>query len=277
MKILITGGAGFIGSHTVKELISRGHDVVVFDDLSIGKREYIPKEVEFIKGDITKYKDLQMVPKDIEGVIHLAAKISVAESFDKPELYEKVNVIGTINLLKLIPKTNVKNLVFSSSAAVYGSPKRIPIKENFKLSPQSPYAITKVCDERYIQLYSNVYGFNATTLRYFNVYGPGQDPNSPYSGVITIFEERAKKNYPLIIYGDGNQTRDFIHVKEVAKINAIMIENGVHGTFNVGTGKETSINELARRIIKKYKSKSKIMYKPARKGDVKGLWQILVN
>lgn len=263
MKILVTGGTGFLGSELTQQLIDKGHEVVVLDNLSAGSKENIPKEAEFIKGDIRNREDVERASEDVEAVFHLAAKISVSESMKKPDKYMDHNVTGTTNILE----TNKdKKIVNVSSAAAYGTPQEIPIKEQHPLLPESFYGVSKKLAEQACKSYREIYDTNITIARPFNIYGEGQNPDNPYAGVITIFIDRAKNDKPLTIYGDGEQTRDFIHKKDVAR--ALIKILGENKTFNIGTGKEITINQLAKTIKEVTKSNSKIEHTEPREGDI---------
>lgn len=267
MKILVTGGAGFIGSHIVDYFVSEGHEVIVFDDLSTGNRDNVNPDAWFFEGDIRDVDALDVAMEDVDYVYHEAALVSVPLSIEKPELNESINVIGTRNVLECALKNKVKKVVIASSAAVYGDNPNIPLKEAEELKPMSPYAYAKLTCEKIGAEYS-LKGLPVVCLRYFNVYGPRQDPKSPYSGVISIFTDKAINNEEIFIYGEGSQTRDFIHVKDVVKANvlALTLEPG---EYNVGSSTQISVKELADMIIKNNNSSSKIVFKDAREGDIK--------
>lgn len=258
MKVLVTGGAGFIGSHVVEQF----DDVRVLDNLSSGFRENVKDSAEFIKGDVTNFNIVNKAMKDVDYVFHLAAFISVPESMIFPEKAYEVNVKGTENVLKAAKENGVKKVIFTSSAAVYGSNSDLPLKEDAILKPLSPYGNTKTEGERLCEKYG------AVRLRPFNAFGPRQNPKSSYSGVISIFIDNALQNKDLVIYGDGSQTRDFVFVEDVVKANLLMMKKG-NGVYNVGTGRQVSINELAEKAIKLTNSKSKIRHVNERKGDIK--------
>jgi UDP-glucose 4-epimerase len=268
--ILVTGGAGFIGSHLVKELVKSGFSVRVLDNLSNGSLENIREvlgSIEFIKGDIRDKNVVEDALKGVDAVIHLAALIDVAESVEKPELYLDVNVNGTFNLARASRK--VSAFIFASTCAVYGEPVKIPIGEDHPLSPKSPYAATKIAGEAFVQAYGNLYGYRPVILRLFNVYGPRQ--SKAYAGVITEFVKRATRGKPPIIFGDGEQTRDFVHVKDVAKaiIKALDSDNA-SGIYNVGSGVAITINDLAHLILKLAgKENVEPIHGPTRPGDIK--------
>ena len=258
MKVLITGGAGFIGHHVVKQLIDSGHEVMVIDNLSRSLRE----NVEFIKElgvplkpiDVRDLNSLVEAFKEFrpEAVIHAAALIDVEESVKHPGLYAEVNVVGSANVGKASYEVGASRIIYLSSAAVYGEPKYLPIDENHPTEPLSPYGASKLGGELLIKsLSKSLKKTNYVVLRLFNVYGLGQSPNSPYSGVITKFIARVKSGQPPIIYGDGEQVRDFIHVKDVAKaIEKALTTEFLNQTYNIGSGKPTTINELANTILK---------------------------
>jgi len=275
-KALVTGGAGFIGSHLVDELLSKDIEVVVLDDLSEGKIENIKqhigkKDFKFVKGDIRDYHLVKKLVTNVDAVFHLAALISVSESIKNPNLTDDVNVDGTLNLLKACSDSDVKRFVYASSCAVYGEVASLPIKEDFPLKPISPYAASKVAAENYARVFQKVFGLETICLRFFNVYGPRQT-YSDYSGVITQFMNRAAKNRNLVIFGDGQQTRDFVHVQDVVQANMLALRaNQIRGeTLNIGTGIATTINQLAD-ILKEVTNKTalKVAHSTPRKGEIK--------
>ena len=272
-KVLVTGGCGFIGSHLVDALLARGDDVVVIDNLSTGKKENLShiksgSTCTVVAGDVLDSDLLQKNMQDVETVFHLAARISVPESIQQPVSYVETNTIGTLNILEACRVMGVKNFIFSSSAAVYGDSPATPKQEIQTPSPQSPYAVTKLDGEFYGNLYQREYGIHATSLRYFNVFGPRQDPLSPYASVIPLFIENARKNKDIIVYGDGEQTRDFIFVNDIVNAN-IAASTKAGGVFNVSTGQGITVNELATLIIELTHSKSKVIHQDMRPGDIK--------
>lgn len=267
MNILITGGSGFIGSHIAEEL-SKKHDVVVFDNLSTGHKSNLKGlKVKFVKGDITNYSSVLKAMKGIDAVFHLAAQVSVPESIKKPRLAYKINVVGLENVLKAALKNKVSKVVYTSSCAVYGDNPKLPLNEAAKKYPMSPYAKTKLIGEVLCAKYEKK-GLKTATLRYFNVFGERQDPESQYAAAIPIFMKKALKNQEITIFGDGKQTRDFVYVKDVVKANLLAFSKG-KGVYNVGTGKPVVIHDLAKKIVLYTKSKSKISFLPAREGDIK--------
>ena len=274
-KVLVTGGAGFIGSHVVERLVNDGYSVVVLDSLSSGKLENIKEplhsgKVDFVEGDI---RDASIVKKSLVGVdvvAHLAALVSVPLSIEDPKSTFDVNVLGTLNLLNLSAKEKIKRFVLISSCAVLGDTKSLPITEEAQTNPISPYADSKLLGERYCLGYSERELLEAVVLRFFNVYGPRQTMND-YSGVITLFIERCRQGLPLTVYGDGSQTRDFVNVKDVAQaVVASMKKVEATGEiFNVGSGKPTSIKTLAEMVLDLAGKNLEIKYEKARLGDIK--------
>lgn len=268
-KILVVGGAGFIGSCLSRQLIQRGYNkVFVFDNFSTGLRDSIPSGCVVIEGDLRKKDDLAMLPKDIDCVIHLAAASSVEESLLKPGFYLENNVIGTINLLGWISKTRVKKLVFASSSAVYGDVEEsIIMREDLVPMPVNYYALTKLDGEHLARMWNRNFGLDFSILRYFNVFGSGQDCISSYASVIPKFIYAAMRGENLTVYGTGAQTRDFIHVEEVSEATAIVMEKGAQEIYNVASGEQYDINGIAQLILKNIKTKSRVVYLPPVPGD----------
>ena len=268
MKLLLTGGAGFIGSNIAELLVKKGHSLTIIDNLVTGKKERLEKikdKIDFYKMDIRNKKDIEKIIVDFDGIIHQAALTSVTDSFKKSQEYQDVNVIGTKNIFEIAQKEKIRT-VYASSASVYGDVKKIPIKENEKREPINPYGKTKLDCDILAKQYNNT-GSSIIGLRYFNVYGIGQ--TASYAGVITKFLENIKIKKPLIINGKGNQIRDFIHVQDIAKANVVAIESKINkGFFNIGTGIKTSINELANIMIDNSNYKSSIIHGPQFDGDV---------
>lgn len=270
MKILITGGAGFIGSHIAEHFNGKA-EVRILDNLRSGFKHNIDKfDVDFIEGSIT---DKTTVAKAVEGVdyvFHLAAMISVPESMQKPQECVDINVTGTLNLLQAAADAGVKKLCFSTSAAIYGDNPTVPKLEKMLPEPKSPYAITKLDGEYYCNIFTSENLLPTACLRYFNVFGPRQDPKSQYAAAVPIFVYKAIKGETITIFGDGEQTRDFIYVKDIAKANVFLAENPEYtGVYNVAYGGSITINDLAKKIIEYTNSSSKIEYLPPRAGDVK--------
>lgn len=268
MKVLVTGGAGFIGSHIVEHFQEKC-EVVVLDNLRTGFKKNIENfKVKFVNGGITDLPLLLKTAKGVDYIFHLAAMISVPESLIKPLECVEINVDGTLNILKAAAENKVKKIILSSSAAIYGDNPIVPKVETMLPEPKSPYAVTKLDGEYYFNLFKKEWSINTVSLRYFNVFGPRQDPKSQYAAAIPIFVHNAIINKDITIFGDGEQTRDFIYVKDVARANALAAEKG-EGVYNVACGNKITINGLAKKIIKITNSKSKIIYAPQRPGDVK--------
>jgi len=269
VKFVITGGAGFIGSHIAKHLVEKNHDVTVIDNLSRGRLENLSKikeQIEFKKMDILDFDSLKKVIFNSDGIFHQAALTSVPESFTQKEKYHNVNVKGTENIFKLAKEFG-KKVVYASSSSIYGNTTTIPIQENFEKNPINPYGITKLDDEKLAKKYHNL-GLSVIGLRYFNVYGIGQ--TNDYAGVITKFIDQINLNKSPIIFGDGTHTRDFISVEDIAKANLLSMESKTDFSFlNVGTGISTSIKELAEVMIELSGKKMEINYDDLPLGDVK--------
>jgi nucleoside-diphosphate-sugar epimerase len=269
MKYLVTGGAGFIGSHITKKLVEKKHNVTVIDNLYTGKEkklESIKDKIDFVKGSILDDELLEDITEDIDGVFHQAALASVQDSFVKPDEYNAVNVNGTENILKLAKKNNFK-VVYASSSSVYGNPKRIPIRESDDKNPINPYAETKLKKEELAVKYSKM-GVKVIGLRYFNVFGKGQ--SNEYAGVLKLFLERIRNELPPKINGDGTQFRDFVYVEDVADANIMSMQSEInHEFFNVGTNTSMTILDLANIIIKFSGLDIEPIFNPALKGDVK--------
>lgn len=279
MKCLVTGGAGFIGSHIVHHLLGSGHEVVCLDNFDPTyaietKRANIAPffandNFEFVEGDILDRRLVKKITEDIEYIFHEAALVSVAQSMNDPQKTIEINTIGTFNILDAGRRNNVRKVVLASSAAVYGDAQVSRNNEDMNLAPKSPYAISKIDCEYAAKIYYEEYGLKTTSLRYFNVYGPRQDVTSPYASVMPIFIKKALKNEDLVIYGDGLQTRDFIFVKDVVHANELVKSKGDGMSFNVASGIAISIIELADKIIRLTDSRSNITYREPRKGDIK--------
>ena len=268
MKYVVTGGAGFIGSHITKKLVERCDTVTVIDNMNTGKEknlESVRDKINFVRGDVLDMDLLEGITKDIDGVFHQAALASVQDSFDEPDKYHNVNVNGTENVLKLSKKYGFK-VVYASSSSVYGNPIKIPIKESDEKNPINPYAETKLKKEELAIKYSKM-GVNVIGLRYFNVFGKGQ--SKEYAGVLKLFLERIKDKLPPKINGDGTQSRDFIHVSDVVNANIMSMNSNIsHAFFNVGTNTSITILDLAKTIIKSSGLNLEPIFGPALKGDV---------
>ncbi len=275
MRYLVTGGAGFIGSNTVDELVRRGHSVVVLDDLSAGKEENLAEiraKITFVKGSITDLEAVQKAMHQAEYVIHLAARTSVPRSVKDPLETNRINVEGTLNVLVAARDNKVKRLVFAASSSAYGETATLPKTEAMQPQPISPYGVSKYVGELYAQTFGRCYGLENVCVRYFNIFGPRQDPDSPYSGVLSRFALAFLEDQQPVIYGDGEQTRDFTFVENAVQANLLACESpssASGGVFNVGTGARISLNqtlELLRRISGK---KLQAKYEPPRDGDIR--------
>ena len=268
-KYVVTGGAGFIGSHIAEFLSNEGHKVSVLDSLRTGFEQNLNGlNVDLFKGDIRDEKLVEKLIQDTNGVFHLAALVSVPESLLKIKECVDINVNGTINILEAARKNTNCKVVLSTSAANYGDNPALPKVETMVPEPMTPYSITKLDGEYYLKMYLDQYNLQTASLRYFNVFGPRQDPKSAYAAAVPIFINKALRNEPITIYGDGSQTRDFIYVKDVVRANYMASEKG-NGTFNVALGNSTSILELAHKIITLTNSKSEIKFLEERPGDIK--------
>lgn len=275
-KILVTGGAGFIGSHLVDRLLDEGFEVIVLDNLSTGRMQNLVhhqhrKDLHFIKGDIRDFELVKKVVVEVDAVFHEAALVSVTRSVENPILTSEVNVNGTLNLLKACSDADVKRFIYASSSSVYGEAEALPKDEGLVPKPISPYAVSKMAAERYCLVFREVYGLETVCLRYFNVYGPRQ-VYGPYSGVISIFINRLLNGEPPVIYGDGKQTRDFTHVEDVVQANMLALNerDAVGEVFNIATGVATSVNELAA-LLQEIMGKThlKPVYTGPRAGDIR--------
>ncbi|MBN1364269.1 MAG: NAD-dependent epimerase/dehydratase family protein [Syntrophaceae bacterium] len=268
-KFLITGGAGFIGSNIVKSLLAQGGQPVVLDDLSSGYKKNLLPKVKFIRGDV---RDLKTVGKSMAGcsvVLHLAASVGNKRSIDDPLTDANINVIGTLNVLEAARKHGIKRIVFSSSAGIFGELKTLPIVEDHPQDPDSPYGTSKLAAEKMCLVYNKLYGMRNVCLRYFNVYGLNQRYDA-YGNVIPIFANRILRGKPLTIYGDGEQTRDFVNVADVAAANiAAALSSDACGVFNIGSGTRVTINELARLIQEAAGTEVGKEFAPPRPGDVR--------
>ncbi|MDQ4146757.1 MAG: NAD-dependent epimerase/dehydratase family protein [Pseudomonadota bacterium] len=271
-KVLVTGGAGFIGSHTVEALLTSGVAVRVLDDLSCGRRENLPSahpRLEFIEGDIRDVDAVKAAMQDVSHCLHLAAQVSVTRSLEYPRASAERNVLGFVTVLESARAAGVERFVYASSAAVYGDPETLPLTEAAGLKPLSPYGLEKLINERYADLYERVHGLPSMGLRYFNVFGPRQDPTSPYAGVIALFIERVRSGRALRVFGDGLQTRDFIFVGDVARANIAALDAEATGVCNVATGCSMSLLELIEAVGQVYGAQPDIEFLPPRDGDIK--------
>jgi len=270
MKILVTGGAGFIGSHIVEHFQGQAN-IRVLDNLRSGYLQNLQGlKHEFIEGSITDRNCVRMAMEGVDYVFHLAAMISVPESMEQPTECVEMNTLGTLVVLEEAARAKVKKLCLSSSAAIYGNNPEVPKREAMIPEPQSPYAITKLDGEYYCDMLHREGRLKTACLRYFNVFGPRQDPSSAYAAAVPIFIHKAVCGEPLTIFGDGQQTRDFIYVKDIVAANAYLATNPEHtGVYNVAYGGSITIEQLASRIIELTHSSSEILYAPLRAGDVK--------
>lgn len=269
MRVLVTGGAGFIGSHIVEHFQGKA-EVRVLDNLRSGYRQNLAgMDAELIEASILDREAVRAAMAGVDYVFHLAAMISVPESMQKPVEAEEINVIGTLTVLEEAAAAGVRKLCLSTSAAIYGDNPEVPKREAMVPEPKSPYAITKLTDEYYCTLFTREKRLATACLRYFNVFGPRQDPRSQYAAAIPIFVSKALRHEPITIFGDGEQTRDFIYVKDVVAANAHFALGPDTGVYNVAYGGRITINDLARRILRLTGSRSEIRYLPERPGDVK--------
>lgn len=282
MRYLITGGAGFIGSHIVDALVKNGHDAVVLDNLSsghIGNLAGVRDRIRFIEGDVRDPEACLEAATGCDGIFHEAALVSVPDSVNRPRDNHDINITGTLNVLEAARRQGVRRVVFASSAAVYGDNPELPKREDMLPEPKSPYALAKLTGEYYLKVYAECFGLETVALRYFNVFGPRQDPSSMYSGVISIFSERIKKGLPITVYGDGEQTRDFVNVADVVQANLLAMGADLKSkaqslkppfeVLNVATGHQTSLLELLDTLETIAGNKVPRSFSPARAGDIR--------
>lgn len=274
-KVLVTGGAGFIGSNLAEELIRQGAKVKIFDNLSTGFRENLEEirgDFEFIEGDLNDNSLLEKAVEAVDYIFHQAALPSVPRSVENPQETHEACVNGTFNLLRLAKENNVKRLIYAASSSAYGDQPTLPKVETMRPEPLSPYAAAKLMGEYYCQVFSRVYNLETVSLRYFNVFGPRQNPSSMYSGVISRFIDALMKDEPPVIFGDGEQSRDFTYIANVvdANIKAAQTDKGIGEVINAANGERISLNELLS-VLKKITDKPEAQadYQPPRKGDVK--------
>ena len=270
-KVLIAGGAGFIGSHTADLLMEKGINVRILDNLSSGHRSNLPAEhplMEFVEGDIRNADSVKKVMQGITHVVHLAAQVSVVASLEDPEFSAQQNIIGYLNVLDAAKNAGVKRMVYASSAAIYGEPHVLPLTEDVPMKQLSPYGLEKKFNEDYADLYYRLYDFTSVGMRFFNVYGPRQDPQSTYAGVIALFMDRIKDEQPFVVNGDGEHTRDFIYVRDVARANVAALEFTYHGAVNVATGKKTSLLQLIDVLSEVSGNKADFTHAEPREGDI---------
>ena len=270
---LVTGGAGFIGSHLVEELVKRGEQVRVLDNFSTGKRENLSdlqEKIELVEGDIRSYHIVREVVQGVDFVLHQGALPSVPRSINDPITTNEVNVGGTLNILDAARDAGVKRVVYASSSSVYGANKALPKREDMIPQPISPYAVAKLTGEKYCHVFSRTYGLETVALRYFNVFGPRQDPQSQYSAVIPRFVVGMMEGQELTIHGDGTQSRDFTYVSNVVEANLLAVHaEGVSGeAFNLACGASMSLNEVVEKIAQTLDCEANVVYGPPRSGDV---------
>jgi UDP-glucose 4-epimerase len=273
-KAIVTGGAGFIGSHIAEELIVKDYQVTILDNLTTGSLTNIEpilrsKNVDFIQGSITNLAALRAAFSGADYVFHQAAIPSVPRSIKDPKTTHNVNATGTLNVLLAARDNDVKKVVYASSSSVYGDTPTLPKVEDMTPNPISPYAISKLTAEYYCQVFQKVYGLETVSLRYFNVYGPRQDPSSQYAAVIPLFIKLSLEGKSPVIFGDGEQSRDFTFVKDVAEANILAAESGASGIYNIGNYQSVTINDLVQLIIKMIGNQAvKPIYKGTRPGDI---------
>ena len=271
---LVTGGAGFIGSHLVEALVARGERVRVLDNLSTGRRENLAAvagRIELLEGDVADPETAERAVAGCDVVLHLAAIASVQASLEDPRRTHRVNVDGTLNVLDAARRARARRVVFASSTALYGDHTTLPLREELPPRPLSPYAASKAAGEMYCAAFRASYGLPAVALRFFNVYGPRQDPANPYSGVVSIFAARIARGERPIIYGDGRQTRDFVYVADVVRAMLLACErdSAAGVAFNIASGRQTSILELAEALNQVMGTRLKPDFAPARAGEVR--------
>jgi len=273
-KVVVTGGAGFIGSHLTEELAVQGYAVVVLDDFSTASDENIAslrqkENVELVQGSITDLPRLQKLFEGIDYVFHQAAMARVPRSIEDPLTVNQVNITGTLNVLLAARDNSVKKVVFASSSSVYGDTSVLPQREDLIANPLSPYALTKLAGEYYCTIFRQIYGLATVCLRYFNVYGPGQSPHSQYAMVIPAFIDHVARNLPPVIHGDGEQSRDFTFIQDVVHANILAAKSTAEGIYNIGSGRSITINQLAEKIIKLMQKDLRPIHEKGRLGDVK--------
>ncbi len=271
-RVLVTGGAGFIGSHTVDLLVENDIRVCVLDNLSTGRTDNLDlanPRLEFIEGDILDSETLEQAFNGVSHCLHLAAQVSVQASIENPAVSATQNILGFVKVLEAARKHGIKRFVYASSAAVYGHPRSVPVAENSDRSPLSPYGLEKATNEDYASLFSELYGISCLGQRYFNVYGPRQDPRSPYAGVIALFADRIAKQAPVQVFGDGEQTRDFIFVHDVARANLAALQSNLAGTCNIGTARQTSLLQMLDALCRLTGKTSVVVFRPPREGDIR--------
>jgi len=271
-KVVITGGAGFIGSHLAEELVSQGYQIIIIDNLVNGKMENIAEllkrdDVEFVKGSITDLALMRKLFQGVKYIFHQAALTRVPHSIDDPLTTNETNIKGTLYVLMAARENDVKKVIYASSSSVYGEVRTLPQKENMPTNPLSPYGLTKLAAEYYCEIFRKIYGLSTISLRYFNVYGSRQDPTSHYATAVVAFIGRISQNLPPVIFGDGKQSRDLTFVEDVVRANILAAESKAEGVFNIGSGKSTTVNQLADLILRLTGKNLKPIYQSARLGD----------
>lgn len=271
MRAMVTGGAGFIGSHSVEALLAAGAEVVVFDNFSSGKRGNLPEHASLrvVEGDIRDRGAVAAAVRGCTHILHLAAQVSVRASIEDPPRSAQTNIIGFAEVLDGARHHHVERVVFASSAAVYGDPQTLPLSEESRTDPLSPYGLEKLVNEQQAALSARLFGLSTLGLRYFNIYGPRQDPASQYAGVISRFADRIISNQPLTVFGDGKQTRDFVFVKDVAQVNLAALRGASNGFCNIGTGHTTSLLELIDTLAECVGHPAQIVFEAAQPGDIR--------
>ncbi len=270
MRILVTGGAGFIGSHICDAYVAAGHEVLVLDDLSSGHRENVPSGAEFVEADVRSEEAARVVREFAPEVInHHAAQMNVRVSVERPAFDAEVNVLGTINLLEAARRAGTRRVIFASSGGtVYGEPEEYPCSESTPTLPVCPYGVSKLTGEHYLYYYNRIYGVHHVALRYANVYGPRQDPHGE-AGVVAIFSQNLLRGDGVTIFGDGLQTRDYVFVGDVVQANVLALTSSCRGPVNIGTATETNVVELYRRIKALAGGPGEATHGPAKEGEVR--------
>ena len=272
--VLITGGAGFIGSHTADALLAQGINVRVLDNFSNGKHANLNASalsdgrLSFIDGDVRHTAAVDAAAQGMDAVLHLAAQVSVPRSVADPVESSTHNIAGFLNVLDAVRRNQIPRMVYASSAAVYGVPEALPLTEANTAKPLSPYGLEKFINDQYAALYRELYGVSSVGMRYFNVYGPRQDPKSPYAGVISKFADGLESNVALRVFGDGSQTRDFIYVGDVARANVLALQGDVTGVLNVGTGTSVTLLELIEAMKEAFDKPAAVLREPPATGDI---------
>ncbi|MFC1965932.1 SDR family oxidoreductase [Chloroflexota bacterium] len=270
LKVVTTGGAGFIGSHLAEELTKQGYQVVIIDDLSSGKIENLKGlkgNVEFIQDSITNLPLLRKLFQGAKYVFHQAARARVLPSIEDPLITNEVNITGTLNVLLAARENGVKKVIYASSSSIYGEAPAMPQSENMPPDPLSPYALTKLAGEYYCNIFRQLYKLPTVCLRYFNVYGPRQDTQSQYAAAIPAFIGRVSQNLPPVIFGDGEQSRDCIFIEDVVRANILAAESSAEGVYNIGSGQNMTVNQIADAILRLMQKNLRPIYEEPRPGD----------